>query len=179
MQSGKFENRENNYSKLNITGIHSPANQSYRQSLYVAAIAETLGYKGLASPVVDVRDGVEYSFDFYQPEDRALIKVFKGFDEQEYCAYRQHDALPILIFDSESILSRVEVREFGPVHTNVLIIGEEVAKQIYRHPFTYIYHDGSLWGYAADIEIEWVWERMVPVLLRKYAESSEDEELPF
>ena len=165
----------NNFSALNNTGIHSPANSSYRQSLYIAAIAETLGCKGLVSPVVDVRDGTTYTFDFFQPEKVELFKIFRGFDEDEFYKYKEHAGRPSLIFDSEFIPCTVEPRMCGSILTSVLVIDPAVAELIHEYPFTFICHEGSLWSFQGEEDGRWLWEPIVPKVLNDYFSADPDE----
>lgn len=69
-------------------GLSSPANNSLQQSYYIAALSRYLRLSGLISPVTDVRDGIEYQFDFYNVETGSLIKVFTTLDEEQISKYQ-------------------------------------------------------------------------------------------
>ena len=164
-----------NSSKQNTTaGIQMPANDSYQQSLYIASISKSLGYDGLHSPVTDKQNGIEHTFDFYQPDAEILIKMFQGFDEGQYNLYAHHPSKPILIFDSSTIPCRMDLCECGC--GSLLVVDKTVAEHLYDNPYVFIYNDGDLWEYHLHTDGKWVWKRKMPFLIRAMMADPEDHE---
>src|SRR4051812_43732637 len=91
----------NNSSNETQSSISSPPNQSYRLSLYIAALDRFLGLRGLVWPVTDDVNGTTLTFDFYHPEDRSLVKIFQTLAPEEVARYKgyyqDHDV--IFLFD--------------------------------------------------------------------------------
>ena len=63
---------------------------SYRDSLYIAALDRHLGMSGFISHVSDHGEGVDYSFDFYHPRTKRLVKIFRTIETAEINQYAAH-----------------------------------------------------------------------------------------
>jgi hypothetical protein len=164
----------NSSSKL-LNGLALPENDSYQQSLYIAAISKSLGYDGLISPVIDSREGVGTVFDFYYEEDEQLFKVLKKFDGETYDKYANHPAEPILILESDDIDCELEPCDCG-CGKEGLIVDKALAKRIYDNPRAFIHVKGSLWEYKAHVSGKWIWMERTPFLIRELMDLEEDVE---
>lgn len=162
-----------NPSKQNSVGIQMPANDSYQQSLYIAAISKSLGHEGLVSPVSEMWHGVEHTFDFYDPEAEQLFKVFGTFDEKSYAQYSIYHGQPFVILDGAGIPHEIKDCECGCEYMQVT--DAKIAKRIYRDQNTVIYHDGDLWKFRGFIDGEWTWKKIMPVVLQAFVDEEGDE----
>ena len=151
-----------------------PENDSHQQSLYIAAIAESLGYKGLISPVIDTREGIGTVFDFYYQEDDVYIKVFKRFDVAKYDKYVHHPTSPVVVFDSTGIDCKMESCACGC--TQQLVVAKTIAQRIYDVPRVFIHAQGSLWEYTAHVDGQWIWTKRTPFVIRELMDSEDDDE---
>ncbi len=167
------EGAQNSPKQQNV-GIQMPANNSYQQSLYIAAISKSLGYEGLISPVSEVWHGVEHTFDFYDPEAEQLFKVFPAFDERQYAQYAKYHGRPFIILDSAGVSHEIKDCECGCEYMQVT--DAKIAKRIYRDQETVIFHDGNLWKFRGFIDGEWTWKKIMPVVLQEFVEEVDDEE---
>ena len=140
-------------------GISSPANQSLRQSLYIAALDRYLGIRGLISPVYDEKYDLHY--DFLIEHSQRLIKVFKSLDAEEMSKYEEANAHydPIFILDSE-LLEKTECPGCGDLHVN--IESDEIVEAAINTG-ALLYHQERLWRLSPDEDSENVWERLEPI----------------
>ena len=162
-----------NSSKQQNAGIQMPANNSYQQSLYIAAISKSLGLEGLVSPVTDVRKGVEYAFNFYHPEAQRLVKVFQTYDKESYRQYSKHPKQPIIIFDAASIPHQLKECECGCGYSYLHVSESAFSESVRWNDRAYIYHDGDLWKCHASIDGEWRWKQVMPVVLQQFVDEDD------
>jgi hypothetical protein len=167
------EETENSSSKL-LNGVALPENDSYQQSLYIAAISKSLGYDGLVSPAIDGRESIATVFDFFYEEDEQFFKVFKKFDEEKFDKYLNYPAEPILILESDGIDCQMASCECGC--TEVLVVDKALAERIYDNPRVFIHVQGSLWEYKTHVDGKWIWTERTPFLIRELMDSEEDED---
>lgn len=156
------------------SNIQTPANGSYERSQVIAAISKSLGYDGLHSPVSDIQNGVEYTFDFYHQESEQLFKLFRGFDEHAYRLYSSHPGKPILIFEAKDLPCKMETCECGC--GSVLIVDKSVAVRLYDDPQVLIHDEGNLWDYNAHVDGRWMWKKRTPFIIRELMADGEDGE---
>ncbi len=161
-----------NPSKQNKVGIQTPDNGSYQQSLYVAAISQFVGCEGLASPATDVRDGVDYSFDFFHPECGKAFKIFNASDLSEYGKYTQYPGDVIVIVNVDDHPG-CQVGKCPCCDDAYVILPRKLGEMLHDTDATYIYLRGHLCEYIGDEKdgtSQWV--MLDPLVLR---ESEEDE----
>jgi hypothetical protein len=160
------EGAENPSNKTNNAGIQTQANDSYQQSLYIAAISQFIGCKGLASPAIDTLDGVEYTFDFYHPECGKVFKVFKSDDLSEYEKYTQYSGNVVIIVDADN--AECELEQCSCCGDKSLILPHELGEKLYDIDSTLVYYHHYLCefdGDATDGTAHWL--ILVPIALQK------------
>ena len=132
-----------NPSEQRSNGIQMPDNDSYQKSLYIAAIQEAYGYVGLAGPVAVSCDGVAYTFDFYHPEEKRLIKMFRHEDLLELEMYIQYPGRKIIMVDAEGCEFRMV--ETGSELKPRLCIPERIGRPVANLEDGGLYFDQRLW----------------------------------
>jgi hypothetical protein len=149
-----------NSSNQNKADLRLPVPTANDSRSYSKAIKKYLGCKDLeGGPTTNTWNGVEYTFDYFDMDSSQEYKVLKGFDEKTYWSYLTYPSNPDLILDAEYLPCLLKRGEGG----DELIMGEKVAKQIYRRAGVYIYYDGMLWEYSRGHKSgEWIWTPMQP-----------------
>ena len=161
-----------NPSMQNKTGIQTPDNGSYQQSLYIAAISQFIGCEGLASPAKDVRDGVGYTFDFYHRECGKVFKVLKSVDLSEYEKYTQYVGDVFVIVDVDGHPG-CQLGECACCGEQYIILPRDLGEKLHDTDATYLYFQHRLCAYVRDTtDGKSQWIILDPVALREY----EDEE---
>lgn len=146
------------------SNLSSPANQSLKQSLYIAALDRFLDLRGFVWPVTDRIRDTTFTFDFYHPEDRKLVKVFRELGSTEvvrYKSYLQHRDV-VFVFDSDDEDPDLwECEDCGGPHLSLPATLEPGATAL----GAYVYHHDRLWepGEPADPHKPTTWIPIVPV----------------
>jgi hypothetical protein len=148
MQSSNNNKKSENIISKNNAGIQTPANDSYQQSLYIAAISQFIGCEGLASPASDVRDGIEYTFNFYHPECGKVFKVFKSDDLSEYEKYTQYPEKVAIIVDVSN--AEYKIGECGCCGDMFVILPHDLGDKLHDTDSTWIYCHGHLCEFVRD-----------------------------
>lgn len=162
----------NNSSNQNIAGINSPANNSYQQSLYIAAISKFIGCEGLCSPVTDTRDGIKYTFDFYHPECGKMFKVFRADALSEYEQYALYPGEKIIIVDADNC--NYQVGECACCEELLLILPHKIGEQLHDTDSTLVYFKQQLWEFRSEEKDGTsLWRMIVPAVLQE-VEDAED-----
>jgi hypothetical protein len=157
----------------NKTGIQTPNNGSHQQSLYIAAIAQFIGCEGLASPATDMRDGIQYTFDFHHPECLKVFKVFKSSDLSEYDKYVQYPGDVIAIVDVDDNPG-CQLGKCPCCDDAYVIVPRDLGEKLHDADATYVYFRHHLCEYIGDEKdgtSQWV--ILDPIVLR---DSEEDDE---
>ena len=160
IENMNFNNSESDNANVNDEshpGISSPANQSLRQSLYIAALVRYLGIRGLISPIYDEKNDLHY--DFLIEHSQRLIRVFKSLDVEEMSKYAEAngDYVPILIIDTEH-LKKTECS--GKLRVD--IESDEIVEAAINTG-ALLYHQERLWRLSPDEDADNVWERLEPI----------------
>lgn len=141
-----------------------PANNSYGQSLYIAALDRYLGIRGLISPVEDQDEGVTLAFDFFQPSGGKLVKIFRSHDIDEIKTYMPYSNTrrAIFIYDAaagHSMISQCDDCD-GP-HLYLSLTAQSIAIAFGAR----VYHENVLWqrAYQHDQNKPKAWRPMVPL----------------
>ena len=154
-----FNNSENDEATVNdAPGISSPANQSLRQSLYIAALDRYLGIRGLISPVYDEKYDLHY--DFLIEHSQRLIKVFKSVEAEEIAKYAEAnaDSDPIFILDTEYLGETWRaVCEKLPMD----IESEEIVEAAINAG-ALLYYQDRLWQPTPDEDTDKSWDPLEP-----------------
>jgi hypothetical protein len=152
-----FNNSESDNDQSHL-GISSPANQSLRQSLYIAALDRYLGIRGLISPVHDKKNDLHY--DFLIEHSQRLIKVFKSVEAEEIAKYAEAnaDTDPIFIIDTELL---GETWRAGCEKLPMDIESEEIVEAAINAG-ALLYHQERLWQPSPDEDTENSWEPLEP-----------------
>lgn len=149
-----------------------PENDSYQQSLYIAAISKYIGFEGLHSPAIDLKDEKNYVFDFYHPDSGCFLKILKGFDRAKYNEYLCHPDDPFLIVDLDNTDASIEKCECcGDIY---LSVPASISKHIYSDNYTYVYYDGDLWNFSNHHGDEGLWTTCLPIVLQDWFNQEED-----
>ena len=152
--------------------IALPENDSYQQSLYIAVISKYLGFEGLHSPAIDIKDEIHYVFDFYHPDSGQFFKILEGCDRATYIECLLHPDDPYIIVNLDDTEARLEECDCcGGIY---LSVPGEISKQIYSDGFTFIYYDGDLWEYESHHGNEGIWSICSPVILQDYLEDDDN-----
>lgn len=153
--------------KRKIYGYQAPETKSYEQWLYVAAIAKQLNRTGLVGPVKKTFGDKVYTFDFFQPEDRTLFKVFERntLDERQ-CFPR----------DMYRLMTIVDVKAYDcrVLPTNcwygrVMAVDHELERSLpdvtEDNEDTFLFYDKELWSFQQrDEQGLWIWHSVIPPL---------------
>lgn len=158
----------------NEIGIQSPSNDSFQQSLYIAALGLSLGLTGLVSPVIDMLDDVRYDFDFYHSESGTLIKVLQTLDGGDWGKYSGHPSEPIIIIDGHS--AGFELKECPCCEHELLDADHELANAIEEYEECFVFYEGHLWLPVEHQLFGDVWEIIRPYVLRRILSEREDQE---
>lgn len=133
-------------------------NRPGREAEYIDAIWEYLGYDVEVGPITDTHDGIDYTFDFYDPETGRRFKVLTSFDEKTHRLYADCPSKPILIYDSPELA--LDLSDHESDEDLVLLIDEATSKAIYRDRFVFVYDSGRLRMYGGHPEGDSVWRKM-------------------
>lgn len=78
------DDAENSSNKLKV---NYSRHNSYRRSIHIAMINEYLGLCGAVSPVKIRYNGKKFTFDFYYPEGKRLVKIFNALEAEQIGRY--------------------------------------------------------------------------------------------
>ena len=130
----------------------------------------------MARRVTDIRDGIEYTFNFYHPLCGRLFKVFRSGDLTEFEKYAAYpgDAVIIVNVDDHP---NCEVSEETCCDDVCLILPRAFTEKLETAKVAYVYFEGHLCEYSGDVgENESVWDSLKPYRLCEFEEGEDDEE---
>lgn len=144
-------------------GICIPANDSYQQSSYIAAISRFVGVHGLEYPVSETVKNMRFDFDFFDPEARMLIKVFRKIDAVEIEKYHRYslDRDVFFIVDCDEL--ETEVRECECCGGGILTLSNENEGTLAEHIGAFVFYDDALWRLSTKEGTKPQWSQLSPV----------------
>lgn len=145
MNTLKMDDLSNNNEEISLwpgMTIFVPQ-QRATKTVYTAAARYYFGAKKLRGPVVDVRDGNTYTFDFFDSSEDTLYKVMSVCDKQVLDIYIKYPALVRIILDSECL--PIEYVNVAGYYRSTMRVEKSVDEVIREEIRVSIYHDGKIW----------------------------------